>query len=133
MADTRQPVRLIGQGDSFPEALASMLDQLSRLPGPMAPPADDDRSVRLRAEAASLPVLVADLIEALVGAAQDYDAAPTSVILDGFRAIEGGYRAWVTATLCLGARQESTVRVIDEPAVSQANPGWLISVTVVAE
>jgi hypothetical protein len=132
MADTRQPVRLIGQGDSFPEALASMLDQLSRLLGPMAPPADDDRSVRLRAEAASLPVLVADLIEALVGAAQDYDAAPTSVILDGFRAIEGGYRAWATATLCLGTRQESTIRLIDEPAVSQANPGWLISVTVVA-
>ena len=130
MADTRQPVHLIGQGGSFAEALAAVLEELGRLPGPTTAPPDDDRAVRLRAEAESLPILVAELIGALAGATQDYEAALTSVILDGFRTIEGGYRAWATATISLAARPALTARIIEGPEVNQSDTGWLITATV---
>jgi hypothetical protein len=133
MTDTRQPVHLIRQGGSFAEALAAMLEEFGRLLGPMASLADDDRSVRLQAEAESLPILVADLIDALVGATQDHEAPPTSVILDGFRTIEGGYRAWATATINIAARPPLTARIIEGPTVNQSEAGWLITAAVIVE
>ena len=133
MAHVGQPGHLIGHGGSFADALASMLDALVPLLGPVASPADGDRSARLQAEAESLPALAADMIDALVGAAQDHDAAPTGVILDGFRAVAGGYRAWATATLSLTARQSLAVPTVDGLTVSQADSGWQISATVMIE
>jgi hypothetical protein len=110
-----------------------MLDALVLLLGPAVSPADDDRAARLQAEADSLPALTADMINALVEAAEGHDAALTSVILDGFRAIEGGYRAWATATISPAARQAPAVRIVDGPMVAEADGAWRISATVVIE